>query len=162
MAESQDRDRDRDRDRDGRARQSRPRDHLGRPLPYGTAGADPVPPEPLPPRQTLDLAGRLLGEGRPFAAHEVLENRWKTCPPHERDLWQGLAQLSVGLTHAQRGNPVGAARLVERGARLLGEVARSGGPNHGLDVAAVVACARARVAPDSGAAVGREGDVGPS
>jgi hypothetical protein len=40
----------------------------------------------------------------PFAAHEVLEARWKAGPDEERDLWQGLAQICVGLTHAARGN----------------------------------------------------------
>ncbi|MEW1808906.1 DUF309 domain-containing protein [Pseudarthrobacter sp. NPDC080039] len=38
--------------------------------------------------------------GRPFAAHEVLEARWKAGPAMERDLWQGLAQICVGLAHA--------------------------------------------------------------
>ncbi|WP_211882206.1 DUF309 domain-containing protein, partial [Pseudarthrobacter albicanus] len=46
----------------------------------------------------------------PFAAHEVLEARWKAGPAEERNLWQGLAQICVGLTHAARGNSVGAHR----------------------------------------------------
>ena len=37
-------------------------------------------------------------------------------PPHERDLWQGLAQLAVGLTHLARGNRTGAVTLLRRGA----------------------------------------------
>jgi hypothetical protein len=95
---------DRDRDAAGRPRQERPRDALGRPLPYGAIGVEPVSEEPLPPSQTLDLARSLVQEGRPFAAHEVLEARWKAGPDEERDLWQGLAQICVGLTHAARGN----------------------------------------------------------
>lgn len=110
---------ERGRDRDGRARQQRPRDELGRPLPFGTPGVDPVPDEPLPPDRALGLARELLEQGRPFAAHEVLEARWKAAPAAERDLWQGLAQLCVGLTHAARGNAVGAALLVERGTARL-------------------------------------------
>ena len=90
--------------------------------------------------------GRGWQEGRPFSAHEVLEARWKACPAEERELWQGLAQLCVGLTHAARGNTVGAHRLVERGAGRLESYDAGGGPTHGLDLTAVVAWARGRVA----------------
>ena len=139
---------DRDRDAAGRPRQERPRDALGRPLPYGATGVEPVSEEPLPPLETLDLARTLVQRGRPFSAHEVLEARWKAGPDEERSLWQGLAQLCVGLTHAARGNGVGATRLVERGAARLEEYRASGGPTYGLDLAAVVSCARERVAGD--------------
>jgi hypothetical protein len=61
------------------------------------------------------LADQLLREGRPFHAHEVLEAAWKTGPAEERDLWQGLAQIAVGLTHARRGNARGAVALLRRG-----------------------------------------------
>ncbi|HET6969379.1 MAG TPA: DUF309 domain-containing protein [Ornithinibacter sp.] len=133
---------ERDRDEAGRPRQKRPRDALGRPLPYGEAGVEPVPEEALPPGETVDVARGLVREGRPFAAHEVLEARWKAGPDEERDLWQGLAQLCVGLTHAARGNTTGAARLVERGARRLAQYDADGGPTYGLDLAATIACAR--------------------
>ena len=139
---------DRDRDEAGRARQARPRDELGRPLPYGEAGVEPVSEEPLPPEQTLEVARALLDEGRPFAAHEIFEVRWKTCPPGERELWQGLAQLCVGLTHDLRGNHVGAARLVERAAGRLVEYDATGATTYGLDLDAVIDCARRRVDPD--------------
>ena len=62
------------------------------------------------------LADRLLRDGRPFHAHEVLEAAWKSGPAGERDLWQGLAQIAVGLTHARRGNARGAVALLTRGA----------------------------------------------
>ena len=106
---------ERDRDGTGRPRQARPRDALGRPLPYGATGVEPVSEEPLPPSETIEVARSLVHEGRPFSAHEVLEARWKAGPDDERDLWQGLAQICVGLTHSLRGNDVGASRLVERG-----------------------------------------------
>jgi len=142
--ESQDHRKRRDRDAAGRPRQARPRDALGRPLPYGATGVEPVPEEPLPPDETVAAARSLVDDGRPFSAHEVLEARWKAGPAGERDLWQGLAQICVGLTHAARGRPVGAARLVERGAGRLDAYAASGGPTYGLDLAVVVACARHR------------------
>ena len=135
----------RDRDEAGRARQARPRDALGRPLPYGEVGVEPVSEEPLPPEETLVAARALVEEGRPFSAHEVLEARWKAGPEQERDLWQGLAQLCVGLTHALRGNPVGARRLLERGIGRLEQYGTTDGPTYGLDLGGVVTCARARV-----------------
>lgn len=135
----------RDRDAQGRAQQARPRDALGRPLPYGSQGVEPISEEPLPPAETLAYARRLLDEGRPFAAHEALEVRWKSCPDQERELWQGLAQLCVALTHHERGNPVGAARLLDRAAGRLGSYAATAGPTYGLDLTAVVACVSGRI-----------------
>ncbi|GAA1955878.1 DUF309 domain-containing protein [Nocardioides panacihumi] len=136
----------RDRDDAGRPRQARPRDALGRPLPYGATGVEPVPEEALPPAETLDRARELVRDGRPFAANEVLEARWKAGPDEERSLWQGLAQICVGLTHAARGNRVGAARLLERGASRVEEYGVDSEPAYGLDLRAVVACVRDRAA----------------
>ena len=137
---------DRDRDEAGRARQARPRDELGRPLPYGEAGVEPVSEDPLPPLETIEKALSLVREGRPFSAHEVLEARWKAGPDEERDLWQGLAQICVGLTHSLRGNAVGASRLVERGIGRIEQYAGSAGPTYGLDLDEVARKARARIA----------------
>jgi len=123
----------RDRDAAGRARNARPRDALGRPLPRDAAGEPPAADQALPPALTLEEAQRLLDTGRPFHAHEVLEAAWKVAPDADRDLWQGLAQMAVGLTHALRGNARGAAALLRRGvSRLDGYPDR--GP-HGIDVA---------------------------
>nr|WP_239082022.1 DUF309 domain-containing protein [Microbispora rosea] len=69
--------------------------------------------------EALEEARKLLAAGRPFHAHEVLEARWKTGPAEERELWQGLAQICVGLTHIQRGNLPGAAALLTRGSARL-------------------------------------------
>ncbi|ORM36433.1 DUF309 domain-containing protein [Williamsia sp. 1135] len=139
----------RDRDDDGRARQARPRDALGRPLTYGEKGVEPVSEEPMPPEQTLEVARDLVCAGRPFSAHEVLEVRWKTGPDGERPLWQGLAQLCVALTHAARGNAVGADRLLRRGARHLVAYRESSGPLYGLDLDAVIGEVRARIGAES-------------
>ncbi|MEW9527613.1 DUF309 domain-containing protein [Microbispora sp. NPDC049125] len=126
----------RDRDEAGRPRSSRPRDELGRPLPRGAEGVPRVPDDYAPgPREALAEARRLLAAGRPFHAHEVLEARWKTGPAEERDLWQGLAQICVGLTHVQRGNLHGAAALLTRGSARLG--AYGSRQPYGLDVRAL-------------------------
>ena len=127
----------RDRDASGRPRNSRPRDGLGRPLPHGAAGVARVPDDLiLPPLPALAEAQRLLDAGMPFHAHEVLEGTWKAAPEAERDLWQGLAQLAVGLTHVLRGNPAGAVTLLNRGRRRIAGYAAE--PPYGIDVAGLV------------------------
>jgi predicted metal-dependent hydrolase len=57
----------------------------------------------------------------PFHAHEVLEAAWKAASAMERELWRGLAQLAVGLTHLQRGNVRGGVALLRRGAERVAE-----------------------------------------
>lgn len=112
----------RDRDRAGRPRNARPRDALGRPLGRADTEADqPRIPDDLVITgiDAARLGDQLLREGRPFHAHEVLEAAWKSASPAERDLWQGLAQIAVGLTHARRGNARGAAILLRRGAQRV-------------------------------------------
>ena len=135
----------RDRDAQGRARQARPRDALGRPLPYGAEGVEPVSEEPLPPEETIRAARELVDAGHPFAAHEVCEARWKAGPAEERDLWQGLAQICVAITHAARGNRIGAERLSDRAAKRLAAYAATGRSAYGLDLDEVMECARSRI-----------------
>ena len=133
---------DRERDPAGRARNNRPRDGLGRPLPRGRTGVERVPDDlVLPPLESLAEAQRLLDHGRPFHAHEVLEGTWKVAPASERDLWQGLAQLAVGLTHRARGNRTGAATLLRRGASRLTAYAED--PPYDLDITTLVTTAQA-------------------
>lgn len=98
--------------------------------------------EPLPPQETLKAARELVRAGRPFSAHEVLEARWKAGPIEERDLWQGLAQVCVAMTHAARGNEVGADRLFDRAAERLTAFAATGLWAYGLHVHAVAEQAR--------------------
>jgi hypothetical protein len=119
----------------------RQRDALGRLLPSGVPGVPDVPSVPADPELVLAEAQRLLDAGLPFHAHEVLEAMWKACAPDERELWRGLTQLAVAVTHRGRGNEAGAGALLDRGAGALdGYVA---GAPHGIDVAGLVAWARA-------------------
>lgn len=107
----------RDRDGAGRARNARPRDAAGRPLPHDAVGVERVPEDlVLTADEAVTEAQRLLDEGLPFPAHDVLEAAWKAAPPGERELWRALAQFAVGLTHVQRGNGRGAAALLDRSA----------------------------------------------
>jgi hypothetical protein len=94
----------------------------------------------LTPQETLAEAQRLLDADRPFHAHEVLEAAWKSAPQAERELWRGLAQVAVGLTHIRRGNPRGARALLTRAADRLDGYAAV--PPHGIDVAGIVAASR--------------------
>lgn len=99
----------------------RARDRLGRPVPADSPDAVPDP-EPVALQDALTTARALAAEGRWFSAHDVLEEAWKA----DRDgPWQGLAQVCVGMTHLQRGNVVGGARLLRRGAATL-----AGHPDH--------------------------------
>src|ERR1700709_1717800 len=128
---------DRDRDEQGRARNGRPRDGLGRPLPRTQIGVEVWDESTvLTPELALVTAQRLLENGRPFQAHEVLESAWKSAPSAERTLWQGLAQLAVRVTHAARGHPRWARALLLRGRDLL--VAYGEQAPHGIDATGLV------------------------
>jgi uncharacterized protein len=134
----------RDRDETGRARNARPRDASGRPLPWGSEGVATTDEDVVRSAgESLAEAQQLLDTGFPFHAHEVLEGAWKAAPDDERTLWKGLAQLAVGLTHEQRGNTRGAASLLRRGAGTLAEGGAAAG-RHGLDARALAAWGQAR------------------
>lgn len=144
----------RDRDPGGRPRSARPRDALGRPLDRDGAadgaGSDRIPDDLLlAGPDAARLADELLRAGRPFHAHEVLEASWKSGPAGERDLWQGLAQIAVGLTHAHRGNARGAVALLTRGTqRVRAYQAASPAQDrpYGIDLAAFLAASGALAA----------------
>ncbi|MEU3841110.1 DUF309 domain-containing protein [Streptomyces sp. NPDC028635] len=135
----------RDRDGEGRARNARPRDGLGRPLPYGAPGVARQPEGVVrAPEESVAEAQALLDAGKPFHAHEVFEDAWKSGPERERTLWRGLAQLAVGLTHAARGNATGGARLLRRGAGAVEEWAADTGEGrpYGMELGSLAAWAR--------------------
>lgn len=89
----------------------------------------------LTPDETVRAAQRLIDGGRPFHAHEVLEAAWKAAPATQRELWRGLAQVAVGLTHARRGNDRGAVTLLRRGAVAV--AGHAGEVPGGLDPAGI-------------------------
>jgi predicted metal-dependent hydrolase len=126
----------RDRDDTGNARNARPRDELGRPLPHGSAGVPRIPDDlNLAAAESLSYAQQLLDRGLAFNAHEVLEAAWKNGPLQERALWQGLAQLAVGITHVQRGNVTGGIAVLDRAAARLGAI---GSAPHHIDAGGLV------------------------
>jgi predicted metal-dependent hydrolase len=135
---------ERDRDESGRPRNTRPRDALGRPLPPGSEGIPRIPDElELTPAATLAYAQDLLDRGLAFNAHEVLEAAWKNGPEDERLLWQGLAQLAVGITHVQRGNLKGALAVLRSAS---GRLAEARAAPHGIDAVGLADWADAVIA----------------
>jgi predicted metal-dependent hydrolase len=135
---------DRDRDEAGRPRNTRPRDALGRPLPHGSRGVERIPDElDLSPVEFLAYAQDLLDRGLAFNAHEVLEAAWKSGPDDEKPLWQGLAQLAVGLTHVQRGNLDGAVAVLRRASARLDALPRP--LPYSVDAAGLVERARSLI-----------------
>jgi hypothetical protein len=123
----------RDRDEAGRPRSARPRDESGRPLARDALGVPTVDEDAATrPTDALAAAQRALDDGHPFAAHEYLESAWRLAEPPERDLWQGLAQLAVALTHLQRNNKTGARALFERSRERL--TAYAGTSPYDIDV----------------------------
>lgn len=137
----------RDRNTAGRPENARPRDGLGRPLPKGSVGVERPVVAVDSPTEALDLAQDLLDADLPFHAHEVLEEWWKRAAPEQRALWQGLAQLAVGLTHQRRGNPTGAVAVTSRGAGALASYAAD--PPYDVDVTGLRAWAARLVADPS-------------
>ena len=114
-------------------------------MPYGADGVERQPEGVVrTPEQTVDEAQALLEAGKPFHAHEVFEDAWKSGPEEERALWRGLAQLAVGLTHAARGNLTGGARLLRRGAGAVEEWGVEAGQErpYGMDLLELAGWAR--------------------
>jgi predicted metal-dependent hydrolase len=133
----------RDRDAAGRAKNARPRDPLGRPLPRGAENAITEEELPSDPERLLDIGIEHFNAKRFFQAHETWETAWHASPEDERDFWQGLTQVAVGFTHYQRGNPKGSVTLLQRGARRIAEY---GGVYKGVPVEGLAAAARAAAA----------------
>lgn len=138
----------RDRDAAGRPENARPRDGLGRPLPHGATGVERVESRARTVEQALAEAQDYLDREMPFHAHEVLEDQWKQTEADDRTLWQGLAQLAVGLTHQRRGNLAGAVSVTSRGADAI-EPYEAEAP-YGLDIGGLVAWARSLAADPGG------------
>lgn len=101
---------------------TRPRDALGRPLPWDAVGEEMVPERDfISSADAVAEAVDYLQRGLPFHAHEVLEQRWRCAPGAEREWWRALAQAAAGVTQAARGNEIGAQRLLARAGATLAD-----------------------------------------
>lgn len=112
-------DEQRDRDVAGRPKNARPRDALGRPLPRDAENALPEETPAETPEEALTRGIEHFNAGRYFQAHESWEEGWHPAPEPERDFWQGITQVAVGLVHRGRGNAHGSVTLLRRGAQRL-------------------------------------------
>jgi len=126
---------ERDRREDGRPEQGRPRDRTGRPLPRGTVDVPLIEDfRPDTVAEAVALGIDRWGERRYFEAHELLERAWKEGPESDRDLWKGVIQVAVAGVHLQRGNRIGARRLLDR---ALSRLATQPDVHRGVDVGAL-------------------------
>ena len=101
-----------------RNKPERPRDHLGRPQPWGTPNALELEDFDALPLEANHALGRAhFNAGRFFPAHEAWETAWKQARDTEdAELFKGLSQLGAGYVHLLRGNAHGAVTLLRRAA----------------------------------------------
>jgi predicted metal-dependent hydrolase len=111
----------------------RPRDQLGRPLPWKAENKLQLEDyDSLSVNENHGLAVEHFNAGRFFPAHEAWETCWKqTKETSEAEFFKGLSQLGAGYTHLLRGNLHGAYTLLRRGA---GRILRYESPHRGVDV----------------------------
>ena len=107
---------------EGRNKPERPRDRLGRPLPWDAEGdleLEDFDAKTL--AENHELARGYALEGRWFPAHEAWETAWKQArETKDAELFKGLSQMGAGYVHLLRGNAHGAATLLRRAARRIG------------------------------------------
>ena len=105
-----------------RNKAERPRDRLGRPLPWDAEGALELEDfDSLSLEENHRLGREHARAGRWFPAHEAWETAWKQArDTEEAELFKGLSQMGAGYVHLFRGNAHGAVTLLRRAARRIG------------------------------------------
>ena len=105
-----------------RQKPERPRDELGRPLPWEAETRLYLPDFDTMSLDENDRAARaFLAGGNVFGAHEAWETAWKQAKgTGEEELFKGLSQMGAGYVHLLRGNAHGAHTLLRRGASRVG------------------------------------------
>ena len=103
---------------ESRNKPERPRDRLGRPLPWGAEGDLHLEDfDALTLDENHELGRAHARAGRWFAAHEAWETAWKQArDTDEAELFKGLSQMGAGYVHLFRGNAHGASTLLRRAA----------------------------------------------
>jgi predicted metal-dependent hydrolase len=131
--------------RPSRQKTERPRDELGRPLPWDQENRLELEDfDSLSQEENHRLGIVHFNQGRFFQAHEAWETAWKQGKGSpDEEFFKGLSQLGAGYVHYRRGNPHGAHTLIRRGTRRVGRY----GPSHqGIEVERVVAEAESQAA----------------
>ena len=105
-----------------RQKPERPRDELGRPLPWDAETRLRLPNFDAMSTEQNDRAAReFLVDGNFFGAHEAWETAWKQSKgTGDEELYKGLSQLGAGYVHLLRGNAHGATTLLRRAASRVG------------------------------------------
>jgi uncharacterized protein len=106
-----------------RQKPERPRDELGRPLPWEAENLLHMPDfDALSLEENHQLGRRFVRESNWFAAHEAWETAWKQARgTGDEELFKGLSQMGAGYVHLRRGNAHGAQTLLLRAARRIAE-----------------------------------------
>lgn len=106
---------------DRRLKPERPRDELGRPLPWSAENRLLLEDyDSLSVEENHRLGVEHFNAGRFFPAHEAWETAWKKArDTDEAELFKGLSQLGAGYVHLLRGNRHGAVTLLRRAARRI-------------------------------------------
>ena len=104
-----------------RNKPERPRDRLGRPLPWDAEGELSLEDfDSLSLDENHELGRAHAKAGKWFPAHEAWETAWKQArDTDEAELFKGLSQMGAGYVHLFRGNAHGAAALLRRAARRI-------------------------------------------
>jgi hypothetical protein len=104
-----------------RQKPERPRDELGRPLPWDAETRLHLPDfDALDAEENHRLGRRFAREGNWFGAHEAWETAWKKARgTGDEEFFKGLSQMGAGYVHLRRGNAHGAVTLLHRGARRI-------------------------------------------
>ena len=123
---------------DTRQKPERPRDELGRPLPWGDETRLRLPNfDAMSIEENGRAARRFLRERNFFGAHEAWETAWKQAKgTGEEELFKGLSQMGAGYVHLLRGNAHGAMTLLRRGASRVGTYPHGA---HGIETEALAA-----------------------
>ncbi|MBI3648151.1 MAG: DUF309 domain-containing protein [Actinobacteria bacterium] len=121
-----------------RNKRERPRDELGRPLPWDAENRMHLEGfDELPLARNHELALAHARAGRWFPAHEAWETAWKQARrTGEAELFKGLSQMGAGYVHLLRGNAHGAVTLLRRAAS---RVERYPAGTRGIDTGALAA-----------------------
>ena len=104
-----------------RQKPSRPRDPLGRPLPWSEATQLQLPDfDARTIEQNHELGKTFVRERNWFGAHEAWETAWKQARgTGEEELFKCLSQMGAGYVHLLRGNAHGAKTLLRRAERRI-------------------------------------------
>ena len=105
-----------------RRKPERPRDELGRPLPWEAENLLHLPDfDSRSVEENHELARTLLGERNVFGAHEAWETAWKQSRgTGDEELFKGLSQMGAGYVHLLRGNAHGTITLLRRASGRIG------------------------------------------